>query len=212
AWAMRSLWRRRREQAVPILAVVVGTAASCLGVYPRSHYLLPIVALAVCASMTQLPRIPAVSRHPRCVAAAAAVLVLLAPNLAHGWCPQTLLGMRTPAPSIEVEHTVDSLRALALPRESRVLEPGWGYAFYAGYEYAPIEEWGEGETFVEFVRRRRITAVILNDAFALDPRFGGDPTYLALRRDPEAFGFRTVDVPGTRTRIVVQQGVMPSPY
>ncbi|HEY1692335.1 MAG TPA: hypothetical protein VGG39_09240 [Polyangiaceae bacterium] len=210
AWAMRALWRRRREVALSILAVAVGTAASCLGVYPRSHYLLPVVALAVCASVTQLPRIPAVSRHPGRVAIAAAVLVLLAPNLAHGWCPQTLLGMTTPAPSIEVERTVESLRALVLPRESRILEPGWGYAFYAGYEYAPIEEWRAGETFVDFVRRRRITAVILNDAFALDPRFGGDPTYVALRRDPEAFGFRAVDVPGTQTRIVVREGVMAS--
>jgi hypothetical protein len=205
------------------LAVAATTLADVLVIHPRRHYLQ--VPTGIGLSLVSAGLGPAWAQARRCFRARAmptreisrplpawglvalcGALLIVSPSRAFGACPQTALGL-APAPTrpfAKVRATVEALRALGLTRPVVVLEQGYSYAFYSGLEFDRLAEWTKDRPFTNFVQDNDVGLVVLSSDLSENRLFSGDPEYLRFAADPVSFGFRTVPVPGTSTRIALR--------
>jgi hypothetical protein len=202
-------WRRsRRSVAMRVLALVtvalaLPACASVAIIHTRDHYLVPLAALlavwiGVGVSRSSRSRLGA-------MVAAAALLLLVTPNRAHGWCLQTAIFGGRVAKRLPVRATVRALRSLGIRRHVVGLELAWGYFFYAGLDVERVVEWAKDEPFFAYLRHRDISVIVLTRDFLAHPKFRPDEQFRAFFAHPEPSGYRVVVVPGTKSRIAVRR-------
>jgi hypothetical protein len=214
-----ALVRVREARTSPALAVAyvaflsafATNALSAVLVYPRPHYLVPVVALA----MPLVARGLRLSRRrgagvPESVApplAAWVVLLALAPNLAHGWTPYAWLAPKLPrSRDVYRVRTIERLQALGLRGPVVSLEPEWGYAFLAGIPFERYAQWDKDRPFDEFVQAHGIDLIVVDYTLRNDERFRDDPEFARFVADPSRLGFQVFPVDGVDACIAVRRG------
>jgi hypothetical protein len=142
------------------------------------------------------------------LAVAIVLALVLGPNHAHGWCPQATLFHRKPVPPPQAaKHIIAALRALELREHVVVLEPDFGYAFYAGWDYERVPEWQKDRPFREYLSTHHISVVVDPDALLRHPAFTNDPDLKAFLTRPEDVGFRVVRTAETSAQIALRNDV-----
>jgi hypothetical protein len=213
------------------LPVAANTLAAAILIHPRLHYLILAVVLGGALVVAGLPEgmrvigrfcwrvtglaIPErVFRGPlesgAALASAALLLLTFVPSRAYGACPQTLFGwVATPAPDrFDTLATVDVLRSLNIKGRVVVLEQGYSYAFYAGFDFVRFLEWTKDRGFGSLLHDSNIGLVVLSPDLDQNPAFTQDPEYVAFVGDPGRFGFRVVPVPGHAIRLALRSDVV----
>src|SRR5262245_6665965 len=190
--------------------------SSCLIVSPRAHYLMPSTLLLFALLMASSAHLPRLRLAWVRLDTAPALLVLgalllaMAPNRAHGWCPQ---GRRWQAPpaSLELQKLVKSVRALALRRDVTFLAYGSGdaTALFASlpprYVFAATKK---DLGFSEFIRRHNIDLIVLGPGLEADPDYRDDPEFRQMVAGRWADRFTYLSVPATSYRLVVRKDAL----
>ncbi len=213
---------------VPLfLALGVTTAGSALLIYPREHYLLPLVwlslaLLAAGAKGLSAPdrlralwesRSPQVLRMPGAgsiVLVAALGCLLVALPTRRETIP-SLLASREPMPPRVHENlrTIDVIRHLELRGPIAILEPDHSRGFYAGLDYRRVAQWDKDAPFATFLRARPVDIVVITPRLRQDPRFASDTEFVVFadgtggREDFEVF-----PVPETAAIVAVRKSVL----
>jgi hypothetical protein len=188
---------RRLFGWLPLLVILaMTTMASALLVYPREHYLLPVVCLGLAA-------FAAAGRHlhwptwaktrlwlrifpPNANTGTALFAVLLIFLLtALPTRRPTKLSLLPPsgskAPRVhDNERTIALLRALHLQGRIVILEPDHSRGPYAELDYFRIAQWDKNKPFWEFVRERQIDVIVVTWRLREDPRFKSDPEFMTF--------------------------------
>ena len=222
--------RPLRLGVVMWLPVAANTLAAAILIYPRLHYLLLAMILGVALIVAGLPEgMRVIGRFWRrmtglaiperafrgpfesgaALASAALLFLTFVPSRAYGACPQTLFGWVTPPASdrFDTLATVDVLRSLNIKGRVVVLEQGYSYAFYAGFDFVRFLEWTKDWRFGALLHDSNIGLVVLSPDLDQNPAFTEDPDYVAFVRDPGRFGFRVVPVPGHAIRLALRSDV-----
>jgi len=181
-----------------LLAVELPTVLSALLVYPRDHYLV-IQGVLVAAFLAVLGSRLAATTETRLAGrvpgvALALGLLVLTPDLSR----------RSSEPRLEHLRVVRAIQSLGLterlePGESvHLLEAQGGYDAYLGNRYCWVRHGHKKEPFREFLRKRDVELIILDDKLRKDRRFVNDAEFLSFESNPESFGFSTTPLPGQR--------------
>lgn len=206
--AARSPRRIGRDALVLALACcALPFAVSCLVIYPRSHYFVPVAVLAATLVFSSPFAALGLSRRRspgvRAVAASAFSALLVVATASRSGAPLTDWLTRRPdarAPFGDRQRTIIQLRELRL-KESKeplvALEESWGTCFYAGYVCRSYQRWDKLIAFDAFAETFGIDVLVVDEAMRRDVRFVGDPDFADLLRDPGRHGFVMSRVPGT---------------
>jgi len=218
----RHLWRPTAEApaygvwfAVLVVAVVSPPALlSSVLIFPRSHYLILLIALLLVLASTGLRWAPLLQR---CWARLdgrvplvllAIVLVLVVPNRSRGWNLQTWVGFAKPKPVPDdaIARTVATARAEAGRGPQVLLDTDRIYAAYLGPHCRLLypEHLAPGEQFGDFVRRLGITLVLVSPQLESHPRLREDPSFQQFLHGPHP-GFRFVPVARSPVTVAIRQ-------
>jgi len=186
-----------------LLAVELPTVLSALLVYPREHYLViqgVLVAAFLAVLGSRLGTWEETRRTGRVLGVALAVgLLVMTPDLSH----------RVSEERLEHLNVVRAIQALGLmerlePGETvHLLEAQGGYDAYLGRRYRWVRHGYKKEPFREFLRKREVELIILDDKLRKDRRFVDDTDFRSFEANPEAFGFSTTPLPGTRRVLAI---------
>jgi hypothetical protein len=206
---------------VLVLALVgVPALGSSLLVFPRLHYAVPTVVLAVAlaaAGARHLPR-PWWARTrttDRLVLAAVLVgLMLVVPNRANGWCVQSRFwgGQVIETVPTPIRASALAVRALDLRGEVVFLDVSSMASFAAGFGQVPVYPFSAkpGEDFLTFVRRTNVSVVIFDPNLRQMQPMLNDPAAQALADGRDSELFRVFPVEGYPThRIAVRRDLLP---
>jgi hypothetical protein len=206
---VRALWMALACCAVPF-------SLSCLVVYPRLHYFVPVAVLA--GTLAFLSPLPALGRRlsPPLgvvrVAGFCALLVVLTRTKSGATFGEWVT--RRPAidtPFGERQRAIVYLQALALREPLVALEDAWGTCLYAGYARTGYLRFEKNVPFDEFVRKFGINVVIVDETMPQDPHFVDDSEFADFLREPARHGFISTVVPGTHMRVAYRPGLATAP-
>lgn len=188
-WSQRIRQNLRHSLFLLILVAVlsVPVVASCLAIYPRSHYLLLLGILCGSAAAIVLFRreadLGASSSHTEVLLICLTALAMLRPlPSSFGRGQPTLKAIR-------------SLRALSIKAPVRLLEGNTGYAIYAGHNYTRVRFSDKTESFSRFMRQNSINMIVPSRPLMDDPAFKNDPEWMGFVNDPASWGFVRLDLP-----------------
>jgi hypothetical protein len=205
-------YRGLRVTLVMLGFLLATTAASCLVVYPRQHYLLPGVTFAYALLASCLSRTAQEGASWRrwnswpVLAALSLVLLGTMPNHAHTWDLPALLRHRQDA-RVEVptiRPTARALRQLPLRRPVVVLELGFSWSFYAGLPAARVAAQEKNEGFRSFLRDKGIDVVIVSEELCRYAKYRDDPEFQEFLSGSPTEDFTFLSVEGTGVRIAVR--------
>jgi hypothetical protein len=207
--------RQSRALALVQLGLLlVPVLAASLLVAPRAHYLMPAAAVLLAlfgAGLSAPLRGSWLDAWPALLVLGV-VLLALTPNRAHGWDVQRLLcGHHAEQPPPRVEQTLaNTLHGLGLRGPVVLLDfPGPIRAFYAGVPCQCVYVTEKTGPFWEFVRRRGINVVVLDNQLPGDSRFRDDPEFQEFLSGQQTGDFTLVSVPNTAVRIAVRRDLLP---
>jgi hypothetical protein len=224
------IFRRRRLDRrlvawLPLLAAVaVPTAGATLLIYPREHYLLPFLwlALATLAGASGAVRRPdwLLARYwlrlPRFRAGhapvVAAIIFAIALFPARTASRLSILKPIGPPPNDSLPNirTIKVLRQLNIQGEAVILEPDRTRGVYANLEYERITPAGKTEPFWDFLHRYRGNVIIINDRLRWDTRFMDDPQWKAfVHRQGPLEDFQFFPVAQTNVVVAVRRAILP---
>ncbi len=205
-----------------VLLTLAGVACisgpSVLLIFPRFHYLLlPLFFLmALAVSGLPAPRWPAALGAPdtwkvRTAGFAVGALVIgMTPTARQEWTLLRPLMMkwRPPEPSFEARETMVLLRSL--PRRPATVVLEYHFTVRSLWMAQPVSLVWHGykaESFWAFVAKHGIEVVVLDSRLPSDPRFGGDPEFMALWNGTDTGNFVVLSSPGG-ARIAVRKDLL----
>lgn len=198
---------RARGQLPLLLAAAVfalPATISAIVIYPESHYLLAELVLAALVAGALLAPAGAVPSGPSAarLLALAAVLLVATPYLSANWyfSEQSAPVER----QLNNLHTIEYLRGLRLAGDVRMLEADGGYYIYVGDNIKRVAQSTKDTDFGTFLRYSQVDLIVVSSDLAGDSRFRDDPAWLAFLRDSRAFGYETVDIPGTDRKLIAR--------
>jgi hypothetical protein len=212
----------RRGLAVVLLmltVLLVPTVASSLMVYPRLHYLMPVVLFLfalVGPGLRGLPRLRSVRTWlDRRGALLALFVVLLAvtPNRVHGCHVQRLLGRPPDPPALLVHQTTQTaLRRLSIRGPAAILDAiDSSRNFYAGLPAQYVPTSAKQGRFWDFVRQANIGIIVLDSLLMNEVCYRDDPEFQEFVSGKRAGDFLFIGVPETPVRIAVRKDLLGRP-
>jgi hypothetical protein len=198
---------RRAAVFAAFFAAFATNVASAIIIFPRVHYLVPVVALGMPIVVAGFPAWRArVDRSLVAPLVLWAFLLVVAPNPARGWTPYSVATGELPRRSDGYRvKTIERLRAIGIARPVVSLESGWGFTFFAGIPSERVAQWDKDRSFDDFVRERRIDLIVVDYDLRSDERFRGDPEFARFLDDPARLGFRAVKVDGADAFIAIRE-------
>ncbi|NOU32530.1 MAG: hypothetical protein HOO96_31885 [Polyangiaceae bacterium] len=187
---------RRKDRAAVLagwasLACIVSGGVPAIGLYPRDHYLLPIVIVGASVVVARTARW-SIRRSTRRRMAWAAISVFAA------WA----LYSTPPHIRPELVGVVDAVEEARPAPSTVVLERGWSYAFLAGYDGERVLEWTKDGGYDQWARKKHISMVIDTPPLRQHPLLRGDGEFQSFLANPEAAGFRVYTRPGAKWRVL----------
>jgi hypothetical protein len=204
--------------ALALVALVPPMLAGTVLVFPRFHYMIPVLAVAAALAAAGFRHLAPTARlGARALVALVAVLALVVPNRAHGWCVQQYLlggtGERIaylPTASRDAARTV---RALNLRGTVRFLDLTTMHQFCAGHGHDVVNAFSAqpGAGFEEFVRANDVGVIVIDPGLvAFGPVLRNTPEARALAAGTESALFRVFPVEGhPQTRVAVRRDLLP---
>jgi hypothetical protein len=226
---------RQRDEAVdrrgPLLVLLlfglllVPVTASSLVIWPRAHYLMPIVYFScalIGAGLGHVPALPSLGprlESPWGLTLLALVLLGLTPNRAHRWSAQERLARPLPAAPhvLPDRQTVAALHALQLQQPIVILDYcSYGHTFYAGLSADTPNVAAKAEGFWQFVRRHQVNVIVLSPELRADPAYRDDPEFKEFLAGKRLEDFELFPVPNLpvlkATQIAVRRDVLPAEW
>lgn len=210
-------------------ALAITTGGSTLLVYPREHYLLPLVWLtlalvaAACGPLHVpallrprfLARLPRLLRAPGALGHAALVgtlllLLVALPTRRPGRWPSLLASAEPPPPTaFDGRRTIEAIRDLHLQGKIITLESDHSRALYANLDFIRYAQWDKRGDFWPFIDALGIGLIVLNDRLREDPRFKSDPAFLHfVDGTGERSDFEFIPVKDTRVVLAVRRRLL----
>lgn len=198
-WALKSkaardnLRRHGRMELFKWMAVLAGTTAAAVMIYPRSHYLMfSAVGLLAIASIVIAPRLRL--EQPKTGVSIAVILLCVALTPRPYTLPTahhlTWAEISVQRPTIAA---IDAFQSLGLPqdRRLRVMTFHDGMYYFLGPHVHEVRSFAKGDTlFARFMAERRLDAVIVNVDVREHRNFAEDPTWRDFVNRPDRYGFR----------------------
>lgn len=223
--AVRGLrqWWRGEPSALPLgaLALVVlvpPMLAGTLLVFPRFHYMIPVLAVAAALAAAGFRHLaPNARPGPRALVALVAVLALVVPNRAHGWCAQQYLlggtGGRIAYLPTTARDTARAIRDLNLQGTVRCLDLTVVHQLCSGHGDEVVNAFmvPPGTRFEDFARANNVGVVVIDPKLvAFGPMLRDDPQVRALAAGTESAMFRLFPVAGhPQMRLAVRRDLLP---
>jgi hypothetical protein len=205
--------RRLRTLVVVWAGLAVTMVVTSLLIHPRHHYLQAVVALGLplCAAglgegagavVHALRRVvPASQAAARTVHGSTGWLLAICVTML-AFMPSRAHGRAHPR---RTDAVIAAMRALALRDDVAILETPFGFSFFADLPSRRAPEWTKGDRpFLEWTRELDVGLVVLDEGLPRLPSFGQDPGFVAFDRDPTAFGYDVIPVPGSEVRLAVR--------
>ncbi len=209
-----------RAVMLALACVAVISGPSVLLIFPRDHYLLlPLFfLLALAVSGLPSPRWPTSFGAPdtwkirAAGLAVGALLVGATPTAMNEWTflRPLLTKTRTPTSSFEARETMALLRSL--PRRPGTVVTDCDHSstvvtLWMAQPVLLIPREMKAESFWAFVAKHGIEVVLLDSRLPSDPRFGGDPEFMALWNGTDTGNFVVLSSPGG-ARIAVRKDLL----
>jgi hypothetical protein len=195
----------------------VPVIASALLVFPRLHYLMPVMFFSfvlVAVGLSHIPRGQPFWRPSESWAGLAivgALLLAVTPNRTHGWALQTIFGKPTTAaaPELCIKQTSEALRTFDFRSPPVVLDfLAMTHSVFAGLPINWVDVTQKVGGFTEFIRQKDVTVVILDPYLCADPMYRNDPEFAAFVTGKHVGDFQLFAVPGVPVQIAVRQDVL----
>ncbi len=196
-------WRRRRVQLAAIVPGMLPSVAGLLLIYPRQHYLVPLLLPLLVAAILLWNDALAPEgfaswlETPRGLAALLVVGLIAFPNICGAPWPRRLSAADAPHP---VAGIVRHLLAQRLERRFArigVLELDQGYGVYLPDRFVEVEadKRPPGLSFGALLAAHEVKVVVATPHLKADPRYAHDPGFQRFRSDPAAYGFIRQQLP-----------------
>src|SRR5262249_25979222 len=200
--------------------VALPAAASVLIIFPHVHYILPAVVFCLGVAAANLGHLPVFRRFsgklesiPALLAVGALILVVI-PNLAHGWDVHTayarLTGQpREPDPVLSQRATIDMLKNLKGRGPVVVLDAmGHTHTLYAGLPAESVYPHEKSGNFWSFIRQKNVNLIVIDGLLLTHNNFRRDPEFCALVTQVRTQDFKLLAVPGTLVHIAVRKDLL----
>jgi hypothetical protein len=197
---------------------LVPVLAAALLLWPCDHYLMPLAVFFVVLTGASLPSLPGcrglcekLDSRPALLALGTLLLVA-APNRAHGWDVQRLL-WRQPlrqANPILWEPIARALHDLRITAPVNLLDyAGDARAFYAGLPCRVVAVQEKTGDFRAFLRRRDVGVVVIDPGLLSDVCYRDDPSFKDFVAGKQTDDFRLFRVPHVPVKIAVRRDLLP---
>lgn len=186
-----------RRFAIPLCAIAaigVPVAISSTLIYPRDHYLFPIVFFAVVLVVllaTPLFQIGSkITSHPVTLATLGIVMLWGVPNVAHRWSIEPLFAWENEInPPFRNRQAIEAIKKAPVTGPVRLIE---GALFFrmafpkADVQYLSIWEIEKFKSFADYIRDRDVNVIVASSEMEACDWIVKDPTYTELRDRPTA--------------------------
>jgi hypothetical protein len=184
------------------------------------HYLMPSLFFFIGLTFVNTECLPALRaiasplESSRGLAAIAAFVLVVTPNLSHRWdLARLFTGKPCPAPVLIERSTALTLKTLKINAPVIVLDcAGPTRTFYAGLSAVAVWPSEKCDNFWSFVHRRNINLIVLHPDLLRDVLFRDDPEFQAFAAGEKTEDFSLITVPNAPVRIAVRKDLLASPH
>jgi len=184
-----------RRLFVPICTVAaigVPVAIACTLIYPRDHYLFPIVFFLIIVVTILIGRMSwlnsALISRPLALAVAGMVMIVAVPNVAHRWSMRPLLAWENDLkPTFPNRQSIADIKGAPIRGPVRIVEGALLYRMAlpkADVKMLSMWETKKSKSFADYLRQHDVNVVIANKNLEVCAWIANDPTYTQLRDDP----------------------------
>lgn len=182
------------KRAWSVALIVFPSIVSVLLVYPRRYYIIiPGVVLIIEALRhSRLPNSATRVISQSSAALVGLLIILLIPRLQDSWY---FSGKPVSQSRPHSRHALlEAFKKVPLDKEDtiRLAEADGGLDVYIGPNVKSVNAEHYGSSFLSWITRNKIGAVLDDDAMRADFNTGHDPDYVAFTRDPKKYGFRAM--------------------
>jgi hypothetical protein len=168
---------------------------SVVVVYPRDHYLLPVLGIIV--SLAAL----AITPTSAYAASSSSLRWVVIATLLLAFMPRLYSSDNASQPNLE---TVWQIQALGIDAPVNLLEADGGYTIYLAPNFHRVKQFEKTIGFDEFLVTKEINMLVVSSALLSDSRFRNDPAWHAFLRYYASAGYTQIAIPNTDRIILVQ--------